>query len=154
LLLAIGVSAASVTIAAAQQLAVGPVLVKLGEPEATVIDDLRKHYKVKPFAAGWSVEPLDGSRTAPMIGVLTQHGRIESVSITWGPGFTPATEEIAEQLAHAFPDRARCEVRNIAIRQDGGTVRTLEWVCGKYKVHLVTGVHPGGNTASIDIALY
>ena len=91
------------TISAAQQLAVGPVFVKLGEPEATVIEDLRKHYKVKPFAGGWSVEPLNPSRTAPMIGVLTQHGRIESVSITWEPGFTPATEEIAEHRSVRIP---------------------------------------------------
>jgi len=152
LLLLLGVSAASVTTAVAQQLTLGSVVLKLGEPESAAAQELSKDYKLQRFDGGWSIQPLDHNRTAPAIGVFTVDGRISGVSFTWGPGFTPAAEDIAQQLAQALPAGAHCEVRNVARPQEGGTVRTLEWLCGAYKVRFVTGAWPqGGNTASISI---
>jgi hypothetical protein len=59
---------------------------------------------------------------------------------------------VAEQLGQALPAGSHCEVRNAARRQEGGTVRTLEWLCGTYKVAFVSGVWlQGGNTASLSI---
>lgn len=145
----LGVAAA--TAAAEQQLTLGSVVLKLGEPDTAVMEELSKQYKVQRIDGGWSIQPSDRSRTAPGIGIRTAGGRIQSVSFLWGPGFTPAAEEIGEQLAQALPSSAQCKVRNVTRPQEGGTVRTLEWLCGGYKVRFVTGVWPQGNTASISI---
>src|SRR5688572_30422644 len=83
-----GVAAA--TAAAEQQLTLGSVVLKLGEPDAAVMEELSKQYKVQRIDGGWSIHPLHHSRTAPGIGVRTAEGRIQSVSFLWGPGFTPA----------------------------------------------------------------
>jgi hypothetical protein len=144
--------AASVTLAPAQELTVGPVALKLGEPESALVQALRKDYDVQRIEGGWSIQPLQRSPTAPGIGVRTLDGRIQAVSFTWGPGFTPPTADIAVQLAHALPDGAKCDVRNVTRFQEGETVRTLEWLCGSYKVGLVTGVSSDrSNSASISI---
>jgi hypothetical protein len=125
---------------------------KLGAPDSAVMQKLSKNYKVQRFDGGWSIQPLARNPTAPGIGVLTVDGRISGVSVTWGPGFTPAAEDIAEQLAEALPAGARCDVRNVKRPQEGGIVRTLEWLCGIYNVRFVTGVSPrGGNTTSISV---
>lgn len=143
--------AAAATAGAEQQLTLGSVVLKLGEPDSAIMQDLSKQYKVQRIDGGWSIQPLERDRTAPGIGIRTAAGRIQSVSFLWGPGFTPAAEEIAAQLAQALPAEAQCEVRNVTRPQEGGTVRTLEWLCGSYKVRFVTGVWPQGNTASISI---
>jgi hypothetical protein len=120
-----------------------------------MVQELSKNYKLQRLDGGWSIQPLERNRTAPGIGVRTVDGRIQSVSFMWGPGFTPTAEEVAEQLAQALPAGAQCEVRNVTRPQEGGTVRTLEWMCGTYKVGFVTGVWPqGGNTATISIGKY
>ena len=145
------VVAASVSAFAEQQLTLGSVALKLGAPDAVVMEVLSKHYKVQRIEGGWSIDPPDRSGRTPGIGVRTTGGRIRGVSFLWGPGFTPPVEEMAEQLAQALPTATRCGVRNVTRPQEGGTVRTLEWLCGSYKVRLVTGVWPEGNTASISI---
>jgi len=143
---------AAATAAAEPQLTLGSVALKLGEPVAAVMEGLSKQYKVQRIDGGWSIQPLVRDRTAPGIGVGTVEGRIQSVSLLWGPGFTPPAEEIGEQLAQALPAGAECKVRNVARPQEGGTVRTLEWLWGSHSVSFVTGVWPQGNTASIRIA--
>ena len=154
-LLVFAALAALATTAAAQQLTLGSVALKLGEPDAPLVQQLRDKYKLQRIEGGWSIQPLERNPTAPGIGVSTADGRIQSVSFIWGPGFTPSSEEVGEQLAHALPSGARCEVRNVRRPQEGGIVRTLEWLCGTYKVQFVTGVWPqGGNTASISIERY
>lgn len=145
------VVAAAASAAAEQQLRLGSVMLKLGETDAVVMDELSKQYKVQRIEGGWSIQPLERSGRTPGIGVRTTGGRIRGVSFLWGPGFTPPVEEMAEQLAQALPAGAQCEVRSVTRPQEGGTVRTLEWLCGSYKVRLVTGVWPQGNTASISI---
>jgi hypothetical protein len=127
-------------------------VLKLGELDSAVMQKLSKNYRVQRFDGGWSIQPLERNATVPAIGVLTLDGRISGVSFTWGPGFTPAAEDIAEQLAQALPAGARCDVRNVKRSQEGGIVRTLEWLCGTYDVRFVTGVSShGGNTASISV---
>jgi hypothetical protein len=155
LLLVVGAAAASVTTASAQQLTLGSVALRLDAEDAAMVQELSKNYKLQRLDGGWSIQPLERNRTAPGIGVRTVDGRIQSVSFMWGPGFTPTAEEVAEQLAQALPAGAQCEVRNVTRPQEGGTVRTLEWMCGTYKVGFVTGVWPqGGNTATISIGKY
>jgi hypothetical protein len=151
LLLLFGVGAGG-TASAEQQLTVGSVALKLGAADSAVVQQLSTHYKVQRIDGGWSIQPLDRDPTAPAIGVRTADGRIQTVSFLWGPGFTPRAEDVAEQLAQALPTGMQCGVRNIARSQEGGTVRTLEWLCGSYTVSFVTGVSPQGNTASISIA--
>jgi hypothetical protein len=155
LFLVVGVAAASVSTVAAQQLTLGSVALKLGETDSAVTQDLSKRYRVERIDGGWSIQPLKRSDTVPGIGVRTVDGRIEGVTFIWGPGFTPAAEEVAEQLAQALPAGAHCEMNNVTRHQEGGTVRTLEWLCGTYKVGFVTGVWPqGGNTTTISIHKY
>lgn len=151
LILIVGSAAAVATPSSAQQLRIGSAALKLGESDSAVVQELSSHYNVQPIDGGWSIQPRDRDRMAPGIGIRTKDGRIQSVSFVWGPGFTPKAEEIAEQLAQALPSGARCQVRNISRRQEGGTVRTLEWLCPGYKVSFVTGVWREGNSASIDI---
>jgi len=151
LILIIGTVAAVATASPPQQLTIGSAALKLGEPDSAVVQQLSTHYNVRPVDGGWSVQPRDRDSTSPGISIRTKDGRIEGVSFIWGPGFTPKAEEIAEQLAQALPSGAHCQVRNITRRQEGGTVRTLEWLCPGYKVSFVTGVWQQGNTASIDI---
>jgi len=148
----LGSAVAPMTAALAQQLTLGPVALKLGEADSEIVQALQKDHKVERIDGGWSIQPLQRGRTAPGVGVRTVDGRIEGVSLIWGPGYTPSAEDIAEQLAHALPNGTKCDVRNVRRLQEGGTVRTLEWLCGTYKVTFVTGVwSTGGNTASIDI---
>lgn len=65
---------------------------------------------------------------------------------------TPEAAGVGERInGEALPAGAQCKVRNVTRPQEGGTVRTLEWLCGSYKVSFVTGVWPQGNTASISI---
>jgi hypothetical protein len=155
LLLVVAVAAASVMSAAAQQLTLGSVALKLGEADAAFVQALSKTHKLQRLDEGWSIQPLERSPTAPAVGVRTVDGRIHGVSFTWGPGFTPAAEDVAEQLAQALPAGVRCEVHNVQRPQEGGTVRTLEWLCGAYKVGLASGVWPqGGNTLTIGIHKY
>ena len=144
--------AAATTSAAGQQLKLGSVVLKLGEPDAPVVKALSKQYKAQQIDGGWSIQPLERNGTAPGVGVQTAAGRIEGVSFLWGPGVTPPAEELAEQLAQALGNGAQCKVRNVTRPQEGGTVRTLQWLCHTYKVSLITGVWPQGNTASISIA--
>ncbi len=151
LLLFLGAAVAPVTPALAQQLTLGSVALKLGEADSEVVQALQKDHKVERIDGGWSIQPLQRSRVAPAVGIRTVDGRIQGVAFIWGPGFTPSAEDIADQLAQALPNGAKCDVRNVKRPQEGGTVRTLEWLCGTYKVTFVTGVWSGGNTASIDI---
>jgi hypothetical protein len=151
-LLLVVASAAWAAPAAAQELTLGSVTLKLGEPEAPVVEQLRKRYRLQRIDGGWSIQPLERDPKAPGIGVSTAGGRIQSVSFVWGPGFTPTAEDVGEQLAHALPSGARCEVQNVRRRQEGGIVRTLEWRCGTFKVGFQTGVWPqGSNTVTISI---
>lgn len=143
---------ATALVSAEKQLTLDSVVLKLGEPDSAVVQELRKQHKVERFDRVWSVQPLDRNPTAPAVGIRTANGRIDGVTFIWGPGFTPSAEEVGEQLAHALPSGAKCEIRNVGRPQEGGIVRTLEWLCGSYRVSFVTGVYPlGGNTASISI---
>ncbi|HEU4890871.1 MAG TPA: hypothetical protein VFT47_04940 [Vicinamibacterales bacterium] len=124
----------------------------IGEADVAFVRELSRNHKRQRIDGGWSIQPLGRDRTAPAIGVGTVDGRIQSVSFTWGPGFTPTAEVVAEQLAQALPEGAHCQVRNVMRRQEGGTVRTLAWLCGSYKVAFVTGVWSQGvNTATLSI---
>lgn len=145
-------SIVSFSTATAQQLSIDSVPLKLGAPDAAAVQQLRNKYNVQRIDGGWSIQPIERSPAKPGIGMRTADGRIHSVSFAWGPGFTPSAEEIADQLAQALPSGARCEVRNVSRAQEGGTVRTLEWLCGSYKVRFQTGVWPqGGNTVTISV---
>ncbi|HET7697795.1 MAG TPA: hypothetical protein VFK57_18930 [Vicinamibacterales bacterium] len=142
----------SIMTATAQQLTLDSVALKLGAPDAAAVQQLRNKYNVQRIDGGWSIQPIEHGPTKPGIGVRTVDGRIQSVSFTWGPGFTPTAEEIADQLAQALPSGVRCEVRNVSRGQEGGTVRTLEWLCGTYKVRFQSGVWPqGGNSVTISV---
>lgn len=48
-----------------------------------------------------------------------------------GAGVTPTLEYMAEQLAHALPERTQCGVENVTRPFEGGTVRTLAFRCGR-----------------------
>ena len=151
-LLAFAASTVSVTTAVAQQLTLGSVVLKLGEPDAAVVEQLRNNYKLQRIDGGWSIQPLERSPTVPGISLRTRDGRIQGVSFIWGPGFTPSAEDITDQLAQALPSGARCQVRSVSRAQEGGMVRTLEWLCGTYNVRFQSGVWPqGGNTVTIGI---
>lgn len=151
LALVFGAIAIAVPASAEQQLTLGSVALKLGEPDSPMMQELSRQYKVLRFDGGWSIQQSERNGRAPGIAVHTSDGRVEGVFFTWGPGFTPSAEEVAEQLAQALPAGAQCEVRNITRPQESGTVRTLQWLCSGYRVSFVTGVWPQGNTASISI---
>ena len=152
-LLAFAASTASVTTAAAQQLTLGAVVLKLGEPDTAIVEQLRSMYKLQRIDGGWSIQSLERSPTVPGIDMRTRNGRIQSVSLIWGPGFTPSAEEVADQLTQALPSGARCKVRSVSRAQEGGMVRTLEWFCGTYNVRFQSGAwSQGGNTVTIGIA--
>jgi hypothetical protein len=111
LLLVAGAALASATTGTAQQLMVGSVPLKIGQADGVFVRGLSKSHKLERIDGGWSIQPVTRDRTAPAIGVGTVDGRIDSVSFTWGPGFTPTAEAVAEQLGQALPAGSHCEVR-------------------------------------------
>jgi hypothetical protein len=145
------IAAASGTASAEQQLTVGSVVLKLGEPDSAALQELSKNYSVKRFDGGWSIQKLNRTGTEPGISVHTAYGRIEGVFFTWGPGYTPPAEEVATHLIQALPASGSCGVRTAMRPFEGGVVRRLEWQCGDYTVILEAGVWAQGNTTSISI---
>src|SRR5262245_29068439 len=142
--LAFAASTASVTTAAAQQLTLDSVVLKLGEPDAAIVQQLRSKYTLQRIDGGWSIQPIERSPTVPGVDMRTRDGRIHSVSFIWGPGFTPSVEDVADQLTQALPSGARCKVRSVSRPQEGGIVRTLEWLCSTYNVRFQSGAWPQG----------
>jgi hypothetical protein len=108
------------------------------------------HFTVRKIEGGWEVR--SPSPRAPLVGIGTKSGRVHAVDFVWGPGFSlPTLEEMTEQLAHALLPESECLIKSMTRPFEGGTVRSLDFACGGYSVHLSTGIWPQGNTASIDL---
>jgi len=144
-----------VTAGSAEELALGPLRIGLGASEATVIAALKKEFIVREIPGGWSAEPrARKDLRAPAVSITTKDGRIHSASFTWGPKtVTPTLEEMARQLASAFPAKAQCDVENVARPFEGGMALALQFHCGGTIIMMSNGLHAQGNTASIEISL-
>ena len=143
------------TAGSAEELALGPLRIGLGASEATVIGALKKEFVVRAIPGGWSAEPRDrNDHRTPAVSLTSKDGRIRSTSFTWGPKtVTPTLEEMARQLASAFPGKAQCDVENVARPAEGGMALALQFHCGGTTIMMSNGLHAQGNTASIAISL-
>ena len=140
---------------AAEELALGPLRIGLGASEVAVIAALKKEFIVRAIPGGWSAEPRDRKdlRT-PVVSITSKDGRIRSASFTWGPRtVTPTLEEMARQLASAFPAKAQCDVENVARPFEGGMALALQFHCGGTTIMMSNALHAQGNSASIAISL-
>jgi len=141
-------------VAAAQELTLGSVALRLGASEAATVTLLREQFSVSAVDGGWAVRSrVPGDTRTPSVGLRVQNGRIHDVSFIWGPGSAPDLDAMFDQLSHALPAEAACQVSNVAKPSEGGIVRTLMFRCGASAVRCSSGVWREGTTASISIGV-